>query len=210
MAASSRSWPPSPRGTPTNSHPLAWLLRLQPVLPKNNMRRWVRVINIKWGTISYFLQTWHLCHWEAIVLDWWNYEIISQRSVSRQSTKSFYIIFSYSHFIFQKSSPSSWHPSSAQHPALKTCSCKCILYLIWELINIKLLISVQYLQYFVSFLILTSMHVLNWLSNIYPFQRPGCGNDVSYTVSIIRFKLFSSQSDVEIKYVVVLYGCQDS
>ena len=35
------------------------------------------------------------------------------------------------------------------------------------------------------------MHVLNWLSNIYPFQRPGCGNDVSYTVSIIRFKLFS-------------------
>ena len=146
MAASSRSWPPSPRGTPTNSHPLAWLLRLQPVLPKNNMRRWVRVINIKWGTISYFLQTWHLCHWEAIVLDWWNYEIISQRSVSRQSTKSFYIIFSYSHFIFQKSSPSSWHPSSAQHPALKTCSCKCILYLICELINIKLLIPVQYLQ----------------------------------------------------------------
>ena len=49
----------------------------------------------------------------------------------------------------------------------------------------------QYLQYFVSFLILTSMHVLNWLSNIFPFQRPGCGNDVSYTVSIIRFKLFS-------------------
>ena len=73
-------------------------------------------------------------------------EIISQRSVSRQSTKSFYIIFSYSHFIFQKSSPSSWHPSSAQHPALKTCSCKCILYLIWEPINIKLLIPVQYLQ----------------------------------------------------------------
>ena len=73
-------------------------------------------------------------------------EIISQRSVSRQSTNSFYIIFSYSHFILQKSSPSSWHPSSAQHPALKTCSCKCILYLIWELINIKLLIPVQYLQ----------------------------------------------------------------
>ena len=70
-----------------------------PVLPKNNMRRWVRVINIKWGTISYILQTWPLCHWEVIVSSARKRNYKSKVSITSKHKFILYYFFLFSFYL---------------------------------------------------------------------------------------------------------------
>ena len=105
----------------------------------------------------------------------WNYK----SKVSHQSTNSFYI-------IFLSSSASSIYDQFMK-----------LVKWVYTLFNLG---ALKYWEADIS-AILTETDRLN----ILPFQRPGCGNDVSYAVSIIRFKLFSSQSDVEINEDMWLY-----
>ena len=110
----------------------------------------------------------------------WNYK----SKVSHQSTNSFYI-------IFLSSSASSIYDQFMK-----------LVKWVYTLFNLG---ALKYWEADIS-AILTETDRLN----IFPFQRPGCGNDVSYAVSIIRFKLFSSQSEFNLVLtkVQLAAGCQ--